>query len=129
MIHLSPDQILPLVNAEWLGNGPIRLNPNLTLENFPGSLVFTHARLVLTRMDADGGIALTATGNFNRKFIARMVDEFSWPGYEPEVVWRFNKVVNEPDFPPLNFLHAILDLARLGRKYKGKILLGSSLEC
>ncbi|HJP55174.1 MAG: hypothetical protein QF511_12355 [Rhodospirillales bacterium] len=44
MIYLNKDQILPLVNAEWLGNGPIRLNPTLTLENLPDFLVFTHHR-------------------------------------------------------------------------------------
>ena len=52
-------------------------------------------------MAADKGVKLTATGNFNRSFVERMVQDFRWPGLEPDVVWRHNKVLNEPDFVPL----------------------------
>jgi hypothetical protein len=114
---------MALLDADWLSEGPIRLNKSLSLNDMSGSLVLNHARLVMGHMAANKGVKLTATGNFNRKFVEQMVREFRWPGFEPEVVWQFNKVLNEPDFVPVNFLHALIDLAGLGRKHKGTFRL------
>lgn len=36
-------------------------------------------------------------------------------------MFRYNKVVNEADFPPLEFLHFLLIRLRFGRHYKGTI--------
>jgi hypothetical protein len=77
----------------------------------------------MEHMAANQGVKLTTTGNFNRKFVEQMVRDFRWPGFEPDVVWRFNKVLNEPDYAPLDFLHALIDLAGLGRKHKGTFRL------
>ncbi|MEJ2120024.1 MAG: hypothetical protein P8Z76_04805 [Alphaproteobacteria bacterium] len=74
-------------------------------------------------MADDKGVKLTTAGNFNRKFVERMVRDFRWPGFEPDLVWRYSKVINEPDYVPLNFLHALIDLAGLGRKHKGTLRL------
>ncbi|MDH3597818.1 MAG: hypothetical protein OEM93_23525, partial [Rhodospirillales bacterium] len=119
MIRLTHAQIMNLLEADWREDGPVRLNDSLSLEELSRSLVLVHARLILRRMDDEGGIKLTATGNFSRKFVERMVREFRWPDFEPERVWRLQKVLNEADFLPLDFLHVILGLAGLGRKFKG----------
>jgi hypothetical protein len=110
---------MALLNADWLSEGPIRLNESLSLNDLSGSLVLNHARIVMGHMAAKTGVKLTTTGNFNRKFVEQMVREFAWPGFEAEVVWRLNKVLNEPDYMPLDFLHALIDVAGLGRKHKG----------
>jgi len=123
LIRLTQDQIMELLDADWLSTGPIRLNESLSLSDLSGCLVLNHARLVMEHMAADKGVKLTTTGNFNRKFVEQMVRDFRWLGFEPEVVWRFNKVLNEPDYAPLDFLHAVIDLAGLGRKYKGTFRL------
>jgi len=123
VIRLRHYQVMALLDADWRADGPIRLNETLSLSELSGCLVLNHARLVMREMAADKGVKLTATGNFNRKFVARMVQEFRWPGYGPERVWHLNKVLNEPDFLPLDFLHALLDIARLGRKYRGTFRL------
>jgi len=112
-----------LLEADWLSEGPIRLTTSLSLSDLSGCSVLNHARLVMEHMAADTGIKLTSTGNFCRKFVEQMVGDFRWPGFEPDVVWRFNKVLNEPDYAPLDFLHAVIDLAGLGRKYKGTFRL------
>jgi hypothetical protein len=57
-----------------------------------------------------GGIGLTASGAFNRKFV-------HWAAAE------FNKVLDEMDFPPLGDLHALLRALRLGRHAKGRFVL------
>jgi hypothetical protein len=110
---------MALLNADWLSEGPIRLNESLSLNDLSGSLVLNHVRIVMGHMAAKTGVKLTTTGNFNRKFVEQMVREFAWPGFEAEVVWRLNKVLNEPDYMPLDFLHALIDVAGLGRKHKG----------
>jgi len=120
-VRLTSEQVYALLDADWLAEGPVRLNTALTLDDLSGSLVLDHARLVMEHLEVDGGVKLTATRAFNRKFVARMVEDFRWPGYEPERVWRLNKVLNEADFMPLDFLHAILDVAGLARKVKGTL--------
>ena len=121
VVQLTPEQVYLLLEADWLADGPVRLSTALTLDDLSASPVLRNARLLLEYLEADGGVKLTAAGNFNRRFVARMVEDFHWPGYESEEVWRNNKVLNEADFPPLDFLHAILDLAGLARKYKGTL--------
>ena len=114
---------MEFLDADWLSEGPIRLNESLSLSDLSGSLVLNHARLVMGHMAAKTGVKLTTTGNFNRKFVEQMVRDFRWSGFEPEVVWRFNRVLNEPDYVPVNFLHALIHLAGLGRKHKGMFRL------
>ncbi|MCH7777638.1 MAG: hypothetical protein IH878_14040 [Gemmatimonadetes bacterium] len=114
---------MELLDADWLSEGPIRLNQSLSLNDLSGCLVLNHARLVMGHMAANTGVKLTTTGNFNRKFVEQMVRDFRWPGFEPEVVWRFNRVLNEPDYVPVNFLHALINVAGLGRKHKGTFRL------
>ena len=121
VVKLTSEQAYALMYADWLADGPVRLNTALTLDDLSGSLVLAHARLVMEHLEADGGVKLTTTGAFNRKFVARMVEDFRWPGFEAEEVWRLNKVLNEADFTPLDYLHAILDVAGLARKYKGTL--------
>jgi len=121
VVQLTSEQAYALLEADWLADGPVRLDTALTLDDLSASPVLRNTRPLLESLAADGGIKLTAAGNFNRKFVARMVEDFHWPGYEPEKVWENNKILNEADFPPLDFLHSILDLAGLARKYKGTL--------
>ncbi len=86
-----------LLDADWLSEGSIRLNETLSLRDLSACWVLNHARLVMEHMAANQGVKLTTTGNFNRKFVEQMVRDFRWPGFEPDVVWRYSKVLNEPD--------------------------------
>jgi len=72
---------------------------------------------------ANGGIALTKSGAFNRKFVHWAAAEFDWPGYSEEELFSINKVLNEWDFPPVGDIHALLKGLKLARHYKGKFLL------
>src|SRR5690606_30715681 len=66
-----------------------------------------------------GGIGLTATKAFKRDFVHWAVEHFQWPGKTAEEMFRYNKVLNEADFPPLELLLFMLIRLRLGRHYKG----------
>lgn len=72
---------------------------------------------------ANDGIGLTKSGVFNRKFVHWAAANFDWPGYSEEELFRMNKVLNEWDFPPVSDIHDILQMLKLGRRYKGKFLL------
>ena len=77
---------------------------------------------VLARAAEDGGITLTKSGAFNRKFVTWAAEDFRWPDYQAEQLYVVNKVLNEPDFPPLAIIHELMIAARLLRHYKGKAL-------
>ena len=66
------------------------------------------------------GVGLTATKAFKRDFVHWAVHQFNWPGRPAEDVFRFQRFVNEADFPPLELIHFLLVRLRLGRHFKGQ---------
>jgi hypothetical protein len=66
--------------------------------------------LILLRQAIErGGLPLTATGNLSRAAIAEMCQLIEWTDYNQADAFRFNKVINEPDFLPL---HVVRQLAQ-----------------
>lgn len=98
------------------------LNESLGASDLSGSPMCINALKVLGRASEDGGILLTKSGAFNRKFVTWAAEDFRWPGYEAEQLYVVNKVLNEQDFPPLAIMRELLVGARLIRRYKGKAL-------
>lgn len=70
-----------------------------------------------------GDIGLTPSKAFKRKFVEWAASEFDWPGYTEADLYAINKVLNEIDFPPLELLHGLMILMKLGRHYKGQFKL------
>lgn len=110
---IRPSRIVPF----------ILLNESLGMSDLSGSPMCVNAMTVLTRANDDGGITLTKSGAFYRKFVTWAAEVFCWTGYEAEKLYVVNKVLNEPDFPPLAIMHELLVGARLMRHYKGKARL------
>lgn len=73
-----------------------------------------------------GSIGLTKTKAFKRVFVHWAVEHFDWPGKSTEDMFRYNKVINEYEFPPLEVLHFLLISLRLGRHFKGEFRLTKS---
>jgi hypothetical protein len=67
-----------------------------------------------------GGIGLTQSKAFNRKFCHWAADEFTWPEYFKDELLSIQKVLNEWDVPPVMVLHDVLSVMKLGRHVKGK---------
>jgi hypothetical protein len=111
-------------------NRAIRLETNLTPTDLSGSAVTRNALLVL-RLAADtGGLALTATGNLSRAVVAEMCEIIEWPDYDKQELFRFSKVINEPDFLPLHFVRVLAQATKLFRAQHGKLMptrLGKSM--
>ena len=101
----------------------IMLNESLGLSDLSGSPMCVNGMEVLTRAQEDGGIPLTKSGAFFRKFVTWAAEDFQWPDYETERLYVVNKVLNEPDFLPLAVMHELMIGARLIHHYKGKALL------
>jgi len=81
------------------------------------------AHLTLMYVAEEGSIKLTKTKAFNRSFVHWAAEHFDWPGRSHEELFRYNKVLNEGDFPPLELLHFLLITLKLGRHYKGEFRL------
>ena len=81
------------------------------------------ALLTLQYVQEHGSIGLTQTKAFKRVFVHWAVEHFDWPGKSAEEMFRYNKVINEYEFPPLEVLHFLLISLRLGRHYKGAFRL------
>lgn len=75
--------------------------------------------LTLRHAEEHGFIGLTQTKAFKRTFVKWAAEHFDWPGMSAEDLFRYNKVLNEYDFPPLELLHFLLLELKLGRHHKG----------
>ena len=79
---------------------------------------------------AHGGLPLTATGNLTRAVVAKMCTLIAWTDYDQADAFRFNKVINEPDFLPLHVVRQLAQAATLVRVQRGKLVatpLGKSI--
>ncbi|MFK7945282.1 MAG: hypothetical protein AB8B85_20530 [Paracoccaceae bacterium] len=81
------------------------------------------ALLTMRYAQEHGSIGLTKTKAFKRVFVHWAVEHFDGPGMSAAELFRFNKVVNEYEFPPLEVLHFLLISLRLGRHFMGEFRL------
>lgn len=81
------------------------------------------ALLTLQYAQKHGSIGLTKTKAFKRVFVHWAVEHFDWPGKCAEEMFRYHRVINEYEFPPLEVLHFLLISLRLGRHFKGEFRL------
>jgi hypothetical protein len=62
--------------------------------------------------------------------VAEMCKLIEWPDYNQADAFRFNKVINEPDFLPLHVVRQLAQAATLVRVQRGKLVatpLGKSI--
>lgn len=78
------------------------------------------AQMTLQYAVEHDGIGLTQTKAFKRVFVHWAAEHFDWPGMGYEELFRYNKVLNEYEFPPLEMTHFLLKELKLGRHYKGQ---------
>ena len=99
------------------------LNTDLENVHLSKSLMCINSMKLLRYADENKGIQLTKSRALFRKCITWAAEEFQWPDYEPEELYRLNKVLNEQDFPPVEIMHHLLVAAKLMRHFKGKAVL------
>lgn len=76
--------------------------------------------LTFAYANTNGGIGLTQTKAFNRKFAHWMAENSPWPDFKAEELLRLNKVLNEWDVAPAMIVHDLMIVMKLGRHVKGK---------
>jgi len=118
IIRLTEQQFFAFVEDRLDGVGPCRVQEDLPLAALAGTSVLPNARRFLMALDGSG-TKLTASGYLNRKFVETLMDRFHWPDCDPAEIRAVCKVVNEQDFTPALYLHAVFRLAGLVRKERG----------
>ena len=91
----------------------IRIANDLSCDETAGSPIARNTLILLRAAIAHGGLPLTATGNLTRAVVAKMCRLMAWPDYDQADAFRFNKVINEPDFLPLHVVRQLVQAARL----------------
>lgn len=122
IVKLNEEQAHALVHDDLDGTGPCQMNEALSVTDLAATSVAPNARILMAELDGKGA-KLTAKGNLNRKLVESLVDRFQWQGYAPAYVRHMNKVINEDDFTPALYLHAVLKLGGLARTEKGFLKL------
>src|ERR1700746_3633356 len=119
---LDFDSFNALHDEPSASNPAIRLEPNLTATEISASAVTANALFLLRRAAETGGLKLTATGNLSRAVVEDMGGTIEAPVYDKDELFRYQKVVNEPDFLPLHFVRVLTQSAKLLRTYGGKLV-------
>jgi hypothetical protein len=108
----------------------IRIANDLSVGEIARSPVARNTLILLRQAIERGGLRLTATGNLSRAVVADMCKLIEWPDYDQADAFRFNKVINEPDFLPLHVVRQLAQAATLVRAQRGKLIatpLGKSM--
>lgn len=101
----------------------LALNADLEKEHLLKSLMCINGVKLLRYANENKGIQLTKSKTLFRRCVTWAAEEFQWPGYESEELYRVNKVLNEQDFPSIEIMHDLLIAAKLMRHFKGKAVL------
>lgn len=120
-IYLTSQQFRAFMDDQLDGSGPCRVSEFLTWPEIAGTSVVPNARMLMQELA--NGSKLTEKGNLSRKLVELLVDRFQWVGIDSVEIRQFNKVINEHDYPPAMFLHAVLRAAGLARQTKGVLKL------
>ena len=121
---LSPNQVERLLQQEWgQEEGPLGLNRGLSLEELAPSRDLRNTRTFLQLLVEEDGAKLTTSGNLNRAFVRRMMDEGNWVWFRGMAPEEMRQVWNEGDFFSLHKLRVLADLAGLIRKFKGRFVI------
>ena len=121
-VQLSEQQFYAFLDDRLDGGGPCRLNETLRPDEIAITSVVPNARILMAELDR-GDIKLTVKGNLNRKLVELLVDRCHWSGIDIAEIRAVNRVVNEFDYMPAMYLHAVLKLAGVARTERGFLKL------
>ena len=127
---LTFESLLALRHEPSAVQTAIRIANDLSVGEIASSPVARNTLILLRQAIERGGLALTATGNLSRAVVAEMCKLIEWPDYDQADAFRFNKVINEPDFLPLYVVRQLAQAATLARAQRGKLMatpLGKSM--
>jgi hypothetical protein len=127
---LTFDSLRALRQEPSADHTTIRIANDLSADEIANSAVARNTLILLRQAIERGGLPLTATGNLTRAVVAEMRELIEWPHYDQAEAFRFNKVINEPDFLPLHIVRLLAQAGTLVRTQRGKLVatpLGKSM--
>jgi hypothetical protein len=127
---LTFESLLALRHEPSAVQSAIQIANDLSVGEIAGSPVARNTLILLGQAIERVGLPLTATGNLSRAAVAEMCKLIEWPDYDQADAFRFNKVINEPDFLPLHVVRQLAQAATLVRAQRGKLVatpLGKSM--
>src|SRR5260370_32830176 len=101
---LTFESLLALRHEPSAVQSAIQIANDLSVGEIAVSPVARNALILLRQAIERVGLPLTATGNLSRAGVAEMCNLIEWPDYDQAAAFRFNKVINEPDFRPFHRL-------------------------
>ena len=119
---LTFDSLRALRQQPSAGQTAIQLATDFSADEIAGSAVARNTLILLRQAIERDGLPLTATGNLSRAVVAEMCELIEWPHYDQAEPFRFNKVINEPDFLPLHVVRLLAQAAKLVRAQRGKLV-------
>jgi hypothetical protein len=127
---LTFESLLALRHEPSAVQTAIQIANGLSVGEIAGSPVARNTLILLGQAIERVGLPLTATGNLSRAAVVEMCKLIEWPDYDQADAFRFNKVINEPDFLPLHVVRQLAQAATLVRAQRGKLVatpLGKSM--
>jgi hypothetical protein len=127
---LTFESLLALRHEPSAVQTAIRIANDLSVGEIAGSPVARNTLILLRQAIERVGLPLTATGNLSRAAVAEMCKLIEWPDYDQADAFRFNKVINEPDFLPVHVVRQLAQAATLVCAQRGKLVatpLGKSM--
>jgi hypothetical protein len=127
---LTFESLLALRHEPSAVQTAIRIANDLSVGEIAGSPVARNTLILLRQAIERGGLPLTATANLSRAAVAEMCKLIEWPDYDQADAFRFNKVINEPDFLPVHVVRQLAQAATLVCAQRGKLVatpLGKSM--
>ena len=127
---LTFESLLALRHEPSAVQSAIQIANDLSVGETAASPLARNTLILLRQAIERVGLPLTATGNLSRAVVAEMCKLIEWPNYDQADAFRFNKVINEPDFLPLHVVRQLAQAATLVRAQRKKLVetpLGKSM--
>ncbi len=117
---LSPDQVTRLLYTEWGKPGAaVQFNTDIPLAKLEQAAFFRATRTFLKALHVAGEVRATTSKNLPRQFVADVIPLMCDEKALAEI-YKYHKIVNEQDVPPLHYARVVAQTAGLVRLYKSK---------
>jgi len=97
-----------LIQGDWCTQGPLRINEHLSLDALQASVLFTNARLILSKIEQLGGVELTGSGGIASPAL-NSINRLLWWGNDGEYRQEWSRNA-EGEPRPVELLRRALEL-------------------